>query len=250
MFFWKRVRAAMIAAAALSACCICVSSGPAGADSNEDARILLFSGRDVGGNAAFLNGGIVFAPSGVDQDGLLLKIVFSGGLYRYDAGNLGGQQVIGAQLLSHVLAGWRIKRGDIEIKAFFGADLQKHYLRPDDPSNRLRGTTFGLRVEGNLWYEPTPATMVAVDVSLSSIVTSNSARAAYGWRVFEELLGGVYIGPESQFFSSAGYRNWRIGAHITSLKTEDIEWSAATGWARDSQGRASPYLRLNVLRRL
>src|SRR5262245_43231940 len=117
MFFLKRAGAAIIAAAAFSACCVCVSSGPAGADSNEDARIMLFSGRDVWGNAAFLNGGIVFAPSGVDQDGLLLKIVFSGGLYRYDAGDLSGQRVIGAELLSHVLPGWRIKRGDIEIKA-------------------------------------------------------------------------------------------------------------------------------------
>ena len=28
----------------------------------------------------------------LDQDGLLLKILLSGGLYRYDAANLGGEQ--------------------------------------------------------------------------------------------------------------------------------------------------------------
>jgi hypothetical protein len=91
--------------------------------------------------------------------------------------------------------------------------------------------------------------MVAADLSLSSIATSNSARAAYGWRVFDEILGGLYVGPEIQYFGSDGYRHLRLGAHVTSLKTDDIEWSAAGGWAEDSQGRASPYLRLNLLKR-
>jgi Cellulose biosynthesis protein BcsS len=128
--------------------------------------------------------------------------------------------------------------------------FQKHYLRPDDPSNRLRGTSIGLRIAIDLWYEPAPETMIAAEFSLSSIATSNSVRAAYGWRVLEDMLGGVYIGPEAQYFGSEGYRNWRLGAHITSMKTEDTEWSAAAGWARDSQGRASPYLRLNLLKKL
>ena len=211
---------------------------------------LLFSGRDLWRNGAFVYGGFVFAPSGLDQDGLLLKILFSGGLYRYERSNLGGERVIVTELLSQVLPGWRIKRGDAEFKFFFGPEHQQHYLRPDDPSNRLRGTSIGLRVAIDLWYEPTSKTMIAADVSLSSVAASNSARMAYGWRVLEDMLGEVYIGPEVQYFGSEGYRHLRLGAHITSMKTEDTEWSAATGWARDSQGRASPYLRLNVLKRL
>jgi hypothetical protein len=34
------------------------------------------------------------------------------------------------------------------------------------------------------------------------------------------------------------------------MKTDDIEWSAAVGWADDTQGRVGPYLRLNVMKRL
>jgi hypothetical protein len=63
------------------------------------------------------------------------------------------------------------------------------------------------------------------------------------------MLGGLYVGPEIQYFGSDGYRHLRLGAHVPSLKTDDIEWSAAGGWAEDSQGRASPYLRLNLLKR-
>lgn len=209
---------------------------------------MLFSGRDIWRNGAFAHGGFIVAPSGLDQDGLLLKIVLSGGLYRYHAQNL-GERVVGAEWLAQVLPGWRIKRGDVEFKVFMGSEIQSHHLRPDDPANRLRGISYGVRVAAEAWYEPTAETMIAADVSLSSIATGNSARAAFGWRVLEEMLGGVYVGPEIQYFGSDGYKHSRLGAHVTSMKTEDTEWSAAAGWARDSTGRSSPYVRLGILTR-
>jgi hypothetical protein len=214
----------VIAAAALLVCILRAACVPAWAN-DDDPHAILFSGRDIWLNGAFAHGGFLFAQSGLDQDGLLLKILFSGGLYRYDAKNLRGQQVVGAEGLAHVLGGWRVKRGDAEFKFFFGPEFQKHHLQPDDPSIRLRGNFLGLS-------------------------TSNSARVAYGWRVFEEMLGGVYLGPVIEYFGSDGYRHLRLGAHLTSMKAEEIEWSAAAGWAQDSQGRASPYVRLNMLRRL
>ena len=138
----------------------------------------------------------------------------------------------------------------MEFKFFLGPELQNHRLSPDDPVNRLRGLSFGLRAAADLWYEPTPNTMVAADVSLSTIATSNTARIGFGWRIFEDMLGGIYAGPEAQYFGSVGYRQLRLGTHITSMKTDDVEWSAAAGRADDSRGRVSPYLRLNVLKRL
>ena len=222
--------------------------GPAHANDSDDPRVMLFSGRDIWRNGAFAHGGFIVAPRGLDQDGVLLKIMLSAGLYRYDAKNL-GERIVGVEWLTQVLPGWRMKRGDVELKVFMGPEIQNHHLWPDDPANRLRGNSYGLRVAAEVWYEPTAETMIAADVSLSSIATSNSARAAYGWRVLEEMLGGLYVGPEAQYFGSAGYRHARLGMHITSMKTEDTEWSAAAGWARDSAGRSSPYVRLGVLKR-
>jgi len=210
---------------------------------------MLFSGRDIWRNGAFAHGGFIIAPSGLDRDGLLLKVMLSGGLYRYDAQNLGGERVVGAEWVTHVLPGWRIKRGDAELKVFMGPEIQSHYLRPEDPANRLRGYSYGLRVAAEVWYEPDTQTMIATDMSLSSIATSNSARVAYGWRALEDMLGGIYVGLEIQHFGSSGYQQGRLGVHVTSMKTEDTEWSAAAGWARDSSGRSSPYVRLSVLRR-
>jgi hypothetical protein len=248
MRYWRRVCAAVVAVAAFFLCVFAVA-GVASADEDEGAQTMLFSGRDIWRNGAFGYGGFVFAPGGLDQDGLLLKILLSVGRYRYDAANLGGERVVGTEWVAQVLPGWRVKRGDAEFKFFMGPDVQVHWLRPDDPDNKLRGRSFGLRMAAELWYEPAPDMMLAADVSLSSIATSDTARIAYGWRILDDMLGGVYVGPEVQYFGSDGYRHLRLGAHVTTMKTADVEWSAAAGWARDSSGRSSPYLRLNLLKR-
>jgi hypothetical protein len=240
----------VVTVAAFFVCCVWVVAGRAWAGDDEDARVMLFSGHDLWRHGVFGYSGVVFAPGGFEQDGLLLKILLSNSLYLQDADNLRGVRATGVELLTQVLPGWRIKRGDAELKFFFGPESRRRYLWLDDSSYRPQGNSFGLRLAAELWYEPTPDTMVAADVSLSSIATANSARIAYGWRVLEEMLGGVYAGPEIQYFGSDGYRHLRLGAHITSMRTDNIEWSAAVGWASDSQNRRSPYLRLSILQKL
>lgn len=247
----RRVRAAVCIAAAFMVSGVCVSVRPSPADEDE-AHTILFSGRDVWRNGAFLYGGFLYAPGGFKQDGFMLKLMLSGGLYRYYAGSLGGAKVIGAEWLAQILPGFRIKRGNAEFKFLFGPELQSRRLSPNDPGNRLHGQNFGLRIAGEVWYEPTRRTLVAGDASMSSIETSHSSRLAFGWRLADEIFNGngFYVGPEVQYVGSDGYRHRRFGLHITSLKTEATEWSASGGWARDSDGRSSPYVRLNLSSRL
>lgn len=244
-----RVYATASAVAAFIVCCVCVCGGPAMADDDDDATVILFSGRDIWRNGAFAYGGLLVAPGGFEADGLMLKLVLSGGLYRYNAGSLGGEEVLGSEMVGQIMPGWRIKRGGVEAKIFFGLDIERHTLWPDDPANKLRGSDIGARFATELWYEPTGSTMVAGELSLSTIATNNSARIAYGRRVLEDVLGGFYVGPEIQYFASDGYRHLRVGAHITGLKAEAYEWSAAGGWAGDSDRRVSPYVRLGVMTR-
>jgi hypothetical protein len=232
---------------AVAVCCVYGASGAAG-EEVDDPTAILFSGRDIWRNGAFAYGGFLAAPSGFEQDGFLFKFMLSGGVYRYTAQSL-DTDVIGAEGVTQILPGWRMKRGNVETKIFFGLDFERHKLWPDDPGNRLRGSDVGARFAFEFWTEPTPSTMVSGDLSFSTIATNNAARAAFGWRVVEDLNGGFYIGPEVQYFASDGYRHLRIGVHITGLKTEDYEWAAAGGLAQDSDGRSSPYLRLSLLRR-
>jgi hypothetical protein len=87
--------------------------------------------------------------------------------------------------------------------------------------------------------------MIAVDASLSSIATNYATRAAYGWRINDWF----YAGPEMQTFACVGYDQIRFGVHITGFKTDQWEWSAAAGWAADSDRRSSVYVRFGVLTR-
>jgi len=93
-----------------------------------------------------------------------------------------------------------------------------------------------------VWYEPTPTSMAALNGFVASIGPTGSLRGAVGWRFFEPF----FIGPEAQAIWCADYQQWRLGAHITGFRVDGLEWSAAAGWAVESDGRAGPYLRFGV----
>lgn len=243
----RRVRAVATVAAAFILGWPCVAVRAA---DGEEAGALLFSGRDLWRNGIFMYGGLLIAPGGFEQDGLMLKLLYSTGAYRYVSRYLGDAQVVGLEGQIQVLPGWRITRGPLATKFFFGFDLQHHRLMPADASNRLAGNAVGLRFAVDFWYKLTADSVVFGDLSLSSIATSNSGRLAYGRHSMREILGGFYLGPELAYFAADGYSHLRVGAHITSMRTNEAEWSAAAGWAGDTDKRTSPYVRLNMTHEL
>jgi hypothetical protein len=232
------------AAIAVAAACWLWSAVFAGAQ-GIGARLLLFSGSDLWGHGSFLYGGALWSPGGLDHGGFTLKALISAGTYNYLSGTLGGTQVDGRELVAQVLPGWRFKIGATEIKVFAGLDLQNHRLSPDDPGSKLRGSDAGVRAAIEFWTEPTAATMIEADGSASTIATSYAVHAAVGWRIFNLF----YLGPEVQAFASDDYTQRRIGMHITALKIGEAEWSAAAGYATDSDHRDSAYARFSVSRR-
>jgi len=214
--------------------------------SADQARFLLFSTTDLWRHGGFAHGGVLWAPSGLDRDGPVLKLVFGGGIYHYLSGALGNADVRGQLLAAAVLPGWRFVRDGFALTVFLGYDFQQHRLTPDDLSAGLRGNYSGARVGFELWYQPTAMTMIAADASLSSIGPSYNVRLAMGVRAFDTF----YFGPELQAFGADGnYRQFRAGFHVTGLRTGSFEWSAGAGWATDTDDRTSAYGKLNVLTR-
>ena len=141
------------------------------------------------------------------------------------------------------MPGWRIKRGDVEIKVFTGLAVENRALSPDN--DRLRGTHFGAQMAAELWWEPTRATMLAANASATTIGSEYSARAAAGWR----LLDRFWAGPEVSISSDAYSTQYRVGAHVTGFKTGTMEWSIASGFVEDSFHRSGIYGRVGVFRR-
>ncbi len=243
----RRVCAAVAAAAAFMACCVDTVPSPAyAADDDDLAHLILFSGRDFWRNGVFVHGGLLWAPDGFDSSGFVLKTLLSVGVYRYDSGAPGNVTIYGGELKGQVLTGWLFRRGHFELRLFAGIGIETNRLWPDDPGNSLRGTKFGPALAMEFWDEPTTSSMIAADASISTIGPDYAARVAVGWRAFEQF----YIGPETQVYGGEGYRQFRAGAHITSLKTDENEWFAAAGWAIDTDRRDSPYVRLGFLQRL
>jgi hypothetical protein len=237
------VAAAVLAAVFSAAQCSTLAGATAAAD---EPRFLLFASTDLWRHGGFAHGGLLVAPNGLDREGFVFKVMFGGGAYRYISGALGNIDVTGRQLAAAALPGWRFVGRDFIATVFAGLDYQDHRLTPDDPSAGLRGSAFGLRTAIELWYQPSPHTMVAADASVSTVGPSYSARIAAGWRVFERY----YLGPEVQGFAADGnYQQVRVGVHVTGFKFEPFEWSAGLGWANDSDDRSSLYGKLGVISR-
>lgn len=211
----------------------------------ERTTLMLLSGLDLWRNGAFLHGGVLWSPDGLDRDGVVLKAVFGSGRYRYYSGAL-GKDVTGDVYSASLLTGWRFTHGTFVATVFGGPDWQRHRLTPDDPGAGLRGAQFGGRAGFELWYEPSAQTMVAADASATTIGPSYSAQLRLGWK----MLGRYYVGPEASAFAfDDNYRQFRLGLHITSYRTGWAEWSAGFGWATDSDDRSSPYGRIGVIGR-
>lgn len=231
------------AVATMVLCTVAARAGPAGPD---NPSYLLFAGTDLWRDGAFGNGGLLWAPAGLGHDGFTFKLLLAGGGYVYPSSNL-GVDVDGALVSASALPGWRIIRNELTVDVFAGPIVQDYRLMPYDPKSLLRGSYGGGQLAADLWYQPNPTTMMALDGTITSIALIGSARAAIGWRSSPESF---FVGPEAQALWCIDYQQLRVGAHVTAYRIDALEWSAAAGFAAESFRRYGPYLRVGVNARL
>ena len=92
-----------------------------------------FSTTDLWRHGGFAHGGVLWASSGLDQEGPVLKLLFGGGIYHYVSGASCNAEVRGTELAAAILPGWRFVRNGVSITMFLGCnDFQQHRLSPDD----------------------------------------------------------------------------------------------------------------------
>ncbi len=233
------VRLAAVAALVWS----CGADVRADSFARSDDTFLFFTGTDLWRHGSFSYGGTLWSPDGLDRGGFTFKVLIGAGSYQYHSGALDDAQVTGSQLTGTALAGWRFVRDKTFVTVFAGLDLQHHRTAPYDPGSDLNGNHAGLRGAVEFWHEPGALTMIAADATVSSIGPSYAARAAFGWRVADAF----YLGPEVGGFASGdSYKQFRAGLHVTGFRFGWVEWSAAAGWAIDSDDRDGFYARLGL----
>ncbi len=220
---------------------LCVNLAHADTAGPDGRSFLLFAGTDLWRDGAFLHGGLLWSPGGFDADGFTLKLLLAGGGYTYPSGGL-HTDVDGTLVSASALPGWRVISDGITITLYAGPMIQDYRLSPYDPGSLLHGFYSGAQIAADVWYQPSPASMVAINGTIASIAAIGTMRAAVGWQ-FDQPF---FVGPEAQALWCIDYQQWRLGAHVTGFRLDGLDWSASAGWAVESIGRAGPYLRLGV----
>ncbi len=211
------------------------------AASPNDATFLFFGGTDLWRYGAFLYGGAVWSPGGVDNSGFTLKTLISGGEYKYTSGALNAD-IKGATGSAAILPGWKFINEKLIVTVYAGPVVQDYRLSPNDPGARLHGFYVGGEVASDVWYEPTSYSMISVNGMLASIGPTGSLRVALGTR----FLDRMFVGPESEEIWCGNFEQYELGAHVTAFRTDRLEWSAGAGWAITSDHREGPYFRFGV----
>lgn len=204
-------------------------------------RFLFFSGVDLWRNGLAGYKGMLLAPQGdLNKDGFIIRLFMSDNIEFYDTAV---HRFTTNIFRASALPGWRIKRGDLEVRAFAGPTIEIRGFKPDIQIGNLGGSRFGAQFASELWWEPTPTMMVAAAAAVTTINSVYSARAAAGWR----LLNRFWTGPEVSASTDRFSTQYRIGAHFTGFKTGMLEWSAGVGLVADSFDRNGIYGRISVL---
>ena len=128
---------------------LCAAAAQAGSDGPNNPSFLLFAGTDLWRDSAFVDGGLLWSPAGLNTGGLTLKILLNGGLYTYPSGGL-HTDIEGTLVSAAALPGWRTTRDGFTIDLYAGPIVQDYRLTPYDPGSRLRGFYGGAQVAGDV----------------------------------------------------------------------------------------------------
>lgn len=205
-------------------------------------RFLFYSGFDIWNFGYAGYAGAQWTPNSLNSDGFVLSAFVSDGIERFDTPTTRYRTAI---LRASILPGWRFKRGNLEVKVFAGPDFEYDTFSPTRAYRRPHRSNVGARAALDLWWEPTAITMLSASASVTSIANGFSTRVAGGWRLFET----GWIGPEIAMSSDRFSEQYRVGAHLTGLRTGAFEWSLAAGYVQDSFRRSGMYGRISVLTR-
>jgi Cellulose biosynthesis protein BcsS len=126
-------------------------------------------------------------------------------VYQYTSPLVTGDTINGQLRQLDLMPGCQIVRGAATLGGYAGFDYQESSLRPDDPTNPVRGTATGVKVEGHYYFadekQPLDASLVG---EYSTAFDTYYAELRVGARICEKL----FIGPDAEVDGDTGYNAW------------------------------------------
>jgi hypothetical protein len=186
--------------------------------------------------------GILYAPYGMDVSGIRLALFGLYGQYKYDGGGVGITGTFGS---FDALIGYSFVMQNGALTLSVGPNFQDHSLSPADPTNPVQGSKVGLKVQADIWANPTPNTLI---YALGSYSTAFETYYALGRFGFDLTNGqGVFLGPEIGVLGNERTDQVRAGVFISGIRAgRSARLGFSTGWLRERDQGSGWYGTANI----
>ena len=169
--------------------------------------------------------GVLYAPFGMHQSGIRISAFGLGGRYEYESGPI---EVQGKFYGGDLLIGWSHVFGNGAITLAAGLTHQHHNLSPDDLINPVRGGETGLKIQGDVWVNPTPDTLVFALASYTPVFETYYTLGRYGYDFTK--TGAFFIGPEVGVQGNERTDQVRFGVHMSGIRIGAGKLNISGGW--------------------
>jgi hypothetical protein len=198
----------LLRTATAAAALLCASAAAAG---DKPQAYEVNAGFDaVPQSLAWYSEAIVALNHNIAKDGFLLRTYGSLAAYQYANPLPTGGTINGRPWQLDRMPGYQIVRGASTLGGFVGLDYQESSLHPEDPTNPLRGTATGVKVEGHYFFSDEKQPLDAMLVGeYSTAFATYYAELRIGGRICDKL----FIGPDASVDGDTGYDAQRLGGY-------------------------------------
>jgi Cellulose biosynthesis protein BcsS len=204
-------------------------------------RMFYFTGIELQRWSLGAYAGAQWAPARIDREGFILRMLASDSIEHFTTpAHRTNSQIMRAA----IMPGYKFSRDKADLQLLGGGAAEVDAKSTDGAAAKWR-VKVGAQVSADLWWEPTHLLMLQTSISATTIDSGFSARAAVGWRLFHRFWVGPEVTASRDYFSS----QYRVGAHLTGLRTDQYEWSIAGGGVWDSYQREGIYARIGIVMR-
>ena len=199
-------------------------------DNAPEKHVIAFTGVDVSKLSFDAYAGGMVAPfKDLDTSGLRLYFLGDGGWYKYF--DSAGNGIKGVSLSGDFLGGYAFEGDNYSLNFLAGFNAENDTLSAVDPTNKVVGTEFGVKVRTDDWYNLTSRTQLHTEAEFSSAFLTYSGNGSFGYDFFNKA---IFIGPYIGTLGDERYTQLRGGISVTGVKISNVEIDLSGGYANDS----------------